>query len=404
MITGQDLVEWQLKVASGSELPIKDQSMIPCIGHSMEARIYAENPAKDFLPATGNVWYHSPPVSANLEEGGVRVDSGLESGNDVSVYYDPMVSKMIVHGENREEARSKLIQNLHNYQVAGVPTNIPFLIKCAQHQVFAEPGGINTSFLEEYKDDVKVETDVEPLQQSICALVACLALDDRSSTDNSSDESLGPWSSYSGSWRSSYRLQRHLKPLQNEVNDTLPEIRCFCNVDGSFDVTICADGRLWNYTLQGTYSDDDKFDVILNGSTKKSYKAVTKVDTVAGTIQVHIWSAAYEKQGATRMVFAHPLYLKKEEGSDSLSQERNGKQNIIAPMPGKVTRIHFREGEKVNKSDVLIVMESMKMEHAIESDVSGYLSTINCKIGDVINDSEVLGTISEDIDECKVAS
>ena len=73
-------------------------------------------------------------------------------------------------------------------------------------------------------------------------------------------------------------------------------------------------------------------------------------------------------------------------------------------MPGKVTRIHFREGEKVNKSDVLIVMESMKMEHAIESDVSGYLSTINCKIGDVINDSEVLGTISEDIDECKVAS
>jgi len=409
IISGIDLVEWQLKISSGLELPIKQQRLVPCIGNAMEARIYAENPAKDFLPVTGNVWHHRPPVPSNLGGNDVRVDTGLEAGKDISVYYDPMVSKLIVHGDTREEARKKLIENLQNYLIAGVPSNIPFLIKCAQHPVFVEAGAINTGFLEEYADDVKLEGGIEPIEQAVCALVASLALEDRPSTDNfNTKRKVGPWSNFAGSWRMSSRLRRLLKPLNRDhTDDVSPEINCFCNHDGSFDISICKDEGSNKYALRGSFGDDDKLEIMLDGSTKKSYTAVSKIDIVAGTVQVNIWpnDLSCLETGAVSMVFEHPLYsMKGRASSSTLPHRGKDRQQVTAPMTGKITRINFKEGEKVDKSDAIIIMEAMKMEHAITASMSGLLSKLNCSVGDVVEDSQVLAILGEEIDDSKIAS
>ena len=404
MITGQDLVEWQLRIAAGEELPIKDQNMIPCVGNSMEARIYAENPANDFLPATGRIWHHRPPVPSNVGGKDVRVDTGLEAGKDISVYYDPMVSKLIVHGKDREEARIRLIESLQNYQIAGVPSNIPFLIKCAQHTVFAKAGAINTGFLEVYANDVKVAASAAPIDRAVCGLVASLALEARYTTDLSGTEKqIGPWSNHSGSWRLGTRHERVLK-----VDADDDALKIVCNHDGSFDVSTESDEKTDPMTLQGSFRGDHILTVLVNGSKKHKYTAICKIDTSDGNIEVNLWSAGESQldTNAVRMVFEHPLYSQMNRVSSILSSE--GKDNIYvkAPMPGKVTRINFEGGDIVGEFDVILVIEAMKMEHAVTAKMAGVISKLNCEVGDIINDSEVLCVLREDelIDEKNSAS
>ena len=136
-------------MAAGEELPIKNQEDIKIKGHAVEARIYAENPARGFLPATGNLKFLKPPTGD-----GVRVETGVRMGDDVSVYYDPMISKLIAYDTTRSKAIDKLIKALRNYHVVGMPTNIAFVEKCADHAAFRE-GGVTTGFLDIYADDVR---------------------------------------------------------------------------------------------------------------------------------------------------------------------------------------------------------------------------------------------------------
>jgi len=150
MVTGIDLVEWQLHVAAGNPLP-KTQDEIKITGHAIEARIYAENPARDFLPATGLLKHIKLPTGE-----GVRVETGVRQGDEVLMFYDPMISKLVCYGENREAAIDKLLESLKNYQVVGLPNNIEFVEKCAKHPAFRE-GGVTTAFLDLYKEDVAVE-------------------------------------------------------------------------------------------------------------------------------------------------------------------------------------------------------------------------------------------------------
>ncbi|KAI7742177.1 hypothetical protein M8C21_030670, partial [Ambrosia artemisiifolia] len=150
MIVGQDLVEWQIRVANGESLPL-DQAQIPLSGHAFEARIYAENVSRGFLPATGVLQYYHPlPASAS-----VRVETGVEEGDTVSMHYDPMIAKLVVWGENRPAALVKLKDSLTKFQVAGLPTNIEFLYKLANHRAFAN-SELETHFIDQFKDDLLV--------------------------------------------------------------------------------------------------------------------------------------------------------------------------------------------------------------------------------------------------------
>jgi 3-methylcrotonyl-CoA carboxylase alpha subunit len=173
MVTGVDLVEWQLRVAAGQELPIKDQADIKVNGHAIEARIYAENPARDFLPATGTLKHLRAP-----EGPGIRVETGVREGDEVSVFYDPMISKLITYGEDRDAALDKMVAALKRYEVAGMPTNIPFVEKCASHPSFRE-GGVTTGFLDIYEEDVKVEEGERGTDEGIAIAAVARVTRDR---------------------------------------------------------------------------------------------------------------------------------------------------------------------------------------------------------------------------------
>ncbi|KAK3013776.1 hypothetical protein RJ639_010135, partial [Escallonia herrerae] len=151
MIVRQDLVEWQIRVANGEFLPM-NQSRVPLSGHAFEARIYAENVPKGFLPATGVLHHYRPvPLSST-----VRVETGVEQGDTVSMHYDPMIAKLVIWGENRAAALVKLKDCLSKFQVAGLPTNIEFLLKLAKHAAF-EKGDVETHFIERFKDELFID-------------------------------------------------------------------------------------------------------------------------------------------------------------------------------------------------------------------------------------------------------
>src|SRR5205085_2993900 len=146
MITGLDLVEWQLRVASGEGLPL-DQDEIPLTGHAIEARIYAEDPARDFLPSIGRIAHLRAPATS-LD---VRVDTGVRAGDEITRYYDPMVAKLVVHGEDRAAALRRLTAALADYQIVGVTTNIAFLQRVIAHEAFAS-GRIDTGLVAAHRD------------------------------------------------------------------------------------------------------------------------------------------------------------------------------------------------------------------------------------------------------------
>ena len=406
MITGMDLVEWQLRIAAGEELPIKNQDDIPCHGHAFEARIYAENPARNFLPATGNLWHHRPPAIINADDGssaetGVRVDTGLQSGQDVSVYYDPMISKLIVHDQDRTKALTKLVRALKDYQIGGVPTNIDFLIKCAQHPVFGQAGKVNTGFLEDYADDVRMEEiqQIPALAQTIGAYAIMLYLEHRIGTDTS--RPVGPWSSRSGSWRMGGESGRARKTLTMEHGE---KITCVSNRDGSFDVLVHdyddnkstsqqEDESRSCYHVSGTMTRNGNMEVLVNGTRRIELKTVLKVENEM--IHVRMWPVNLLDHYAWELNVEHPMVPKR---SDHIAA--GGEEGIVkAPMPGRIRRVLFKEGQAVKAAQVVMVMEAMKMEHSILAPRDGVLTEICYDVDDVVRDGAILLVVDGGEDE-----
>lgn len=351
-ITGVDLVEWQLRVAAGEELPVKDQSMIPCNGHAIECRIYAENPAKGFLPAAGTLRHLRSPNSDALG-GGVRVDTGVVQGDKISVFYDPMISKLIVHGRNREEAIQKLLLSLRSYQIVGTPTNLKFVEKCVDHPEFRK-GGVNTGFLECFADDVKV-SDEAPLPSAIglclASLAALLSLEGRIGVVNK--QLYSPWSNFSGSWRLGVPFSRKLhftSYFRSSSNDSSTDVEqsvvCISNKDGSYMISLLGEEK--RYHVNGVLYEDGVLDAIVNG---KHHKGVTvaKLDEEDGTI-LHLWAAPGRflgKESEYNCSVCLPSIKNQKRGTSS------GNSGIIkAPMPGKVGTLHIR------------LLVSFQVEHA----------------------------------------
>ena len=389
MITGLDLVEWQLRIAAGEELPIKNQEDIPCRGHAFEARIYAENPLKDFLPATGHVWHHKPPADA-------RVDTGIQSGQDISVYYDPMISKLIVHGEDRSSALDRLVSALKRYELAGVPTNIDFLVKCAQHRVFQEPGATNTGFLEHYMDGILEQSKVTPSPVFYAAAAFCRVLhaEKRVGVKDFQKSQLSngnPWSTWSGSWRAGGQAKKILQVAGEEI-----AIECFSNADGSFDIGIQQDTNLMDwFHIDGTLEEDGSVSLLIDGSKRMAFSSFLK--ETDGDTEVHLWSQhlADDSSYFAKIRFEDPLTskVKNEEGAVVLQGM------VSAPMPGKIVRINAQVGDTVKKDDVLIVMEAMKMQHSIRSPRDGILSEVFCFEDAIVDDGYVLATVDDQLEE-----
>ena len=399
MITMQDLVEWQLRIAAGEELPISDQSLMPCIGHAMEARVYAESPSKDFLPAVGQVWHHSPPTEPSSDKPGllVRTDSGLETGQKITVHYDPMISKLIVHGETREDARKELVSSLKKYQIAGVPSNIPFLIQCAQHPSFGVAGSTNTGFLEKNLEDMYDEIEnlsTNDLENAICSIVVMFLIENRFKGLNIGDI---PWSTSSGSWRLGGWQGRHERTLVPVSSDeTLPGMKCISNKDGSFDFFFDSGKR--KLTLSGKVKSGNEIEIMIN-SVKSSQFTVIPYVSDAGIISVSAWPHKLKEDTryAFDMSFQHPQPLPLSSSYDCDKSFTSGEAylHIKAPMPGKISRINMVAGEKVEENEVIIVMEAMKMEHQVRAPLNGIVTKLNFDVHDIVEGGDILAEVEK---------
>jgi 3-methylcrotonyl-CoA carboxylase alpha subunit len=419
LITGIDLVEWQLRIAAGEPLPTPDQSGITCSGHAMEARIYAEHPARNFLPATGTVWHHTPPAVPNsgINTAGIRVDTGIQTGQEVGVYYDPMICKLIVHDTDRSKALQKLIQALKSYQIAGVPTNIEFLVNCASHPIFQQAGAVNTGFLDDYLDDVQVAGAVSeeggavaasssPLGTAVGVFASLLHLEGRRGISNLHVErqQQSPWSSLSGSWTMGHRPRRFLK-LDNDTR-----VECISHRDGSFDIRVVVGTETdheqgeW-FHVDGTWVDGDLMEVVVNRTQR--IKMTTVLREIDGTFHICMWpqqlllSSFQKNEGGQKKVADNYFWQVQVEhpqhpAADAEAGKMGGGGSIKAPMPGKISRINHAVGTTVQKGDILLVMEAMKMEHAIKATTSGILTELKCRVSDVVKDGAVLAIVTEE--------
>eukprot|EP00529_Nitzschia_sp_RCC80_P017432 CAMPEP_0113486650 /NCGR_PEP_ID=MMETSP0014_2-20120614/25105_1 /TAXON_ID=2857 /ORGANISM="Nitzschia sp." /LENGTH=842 /DNA_ID=CAMNT_0000380327 /DNA_START=59 /DNA_END=2583 /DNA_ORIENTATION=- /assembly_acc=CAM_ASM_000159 len=435
LITGQDLVEWQLRVAAGQELPIRNQEDIPCHGHAFEARIYAENPDKGFLPATGQVWHHQPPANPNGEgvdpSGGVRVDTGIQAGQDVGVYYDPMICKLIVHDETREAALQKLVTSLKQYQIAGVPTNIDFLVRCAQHQGFQIAGEVNTGFLEDYMDDVlpheqkategqastiSSSSSSSHLSTAVGVFVTMLKLEGRigiTDLETERRKQSSPWNSLSGSWTLGGLSQRNIRLADGT------SVQCTSLRDGSFEITIPSlndkegEGSESSSSppaviihLNGTLSSNGRLDVVVNHTQRISGTAALRPQRDDGDdsnddamFNVCIWPQSSElfhnsdHDYAWNVFVENPMSVSRSSHGSSSSSPGSAHGSIKAPMPGKISRINVSIGDTVKDGDVLMLMEAMKMEHPIVSPVSGIITELSYEVDDIVSDGVKLAVV-----------
>ncbi|MCP4494361.1 MAG: acetyl/propionyl/methylcrotonyl-CoA carboxylase subunit alpha [Gammaproteobacteria bacterium] len=351
MITGLDLVEWQLDIASGQALPLQ-QSEIVLNGHAFEARIYAEAPERDFMPATGRIAYLAQPEN-------LRIDTGVRCGDEIGINYDPMISKLIVHADCRLSALAKLRQALSDYQILGVQTNIRFLSSVLSVSEFAEEN-FNTGFIETH---YKKLFDREDDQASIAVCVAAMAVLPAIERDGVSR--LDPWQD-KGGWRMN---QTPLHRIRLSRDDTL------------YDIAISARDKRWSVCF-----GDNEFDVRAHWQDQNHLQI--ELDSSLLTIpvliegdKISIW---YEQQ-EWRFAGFNPM--------QTLDQQDEAGSQFLAPMPGKIVDIPVASGDTVEAGATLLVMEAMKMEHSIVAPGKARVVDVFFAVGDQVEDGERLITL-----------
>lgn len=339
MITGLDLVEWQLRVANGEKLPLQ-QSELTLKGHAIEVRLYAEDPRLDFLPQTGKILRWKPAESTH-----VRIDHGMLSQGEISPFYDPMVAKVIAYGDNREDAIRILARAVEESVLLGVNSNKEFLVNLLRHPVVVK-GDTNTAFIQEhFQNDVSLNK--QSLNTESLALVAALFT-------NAYQQS---------SWNTGISLSLPLKLRYDEQKLDVMVTR-----DGN-TVTVEACGEKESLTLiqqteeQLIYSVNGvrrKVDYVLDGN-------LVYLDVANGNVQVE-----------------NITYLPPETADVA------GDGKIRAPMDGAIINVLVQPGENVQKGQTLLILEAMKIQQQIKSDVDGVVAEVVGQVGQQVKKRQIL--------------
>ena len=358
MITGQDLVEWQLKVAAGGELPCAQEGL-SISGHAFEVRLYAEDPANDFLPATGQLLRLRPP----RESVGVRIDTGVREGDTVTPFYDPMIAKLIVWDETRDLALQKLSASLDEYQVAGVATNLAFLGNIADHPSFAAKD-LDTGFIERFRDDL-VPAPLTPTDEDMAIAVAHLLLEREKAhklARSATNDPYSPWDDLAA-WR---------------PNDTGHD-------DFKFEINGMEVPAHIVYENGGYLIDLPTG--VLPVQAERTIDGGVLVD-IAG----HKLSAAAVSQGNKVIVMTTGRQVELTRIIDDFDDagDEAGAGAITAPMPGKLIQVFAEAGASVAKGDPLVVLEAMKMEHTLTAFKNGIIEDIFFEVGDQVDEGTVL--------------
>jgi len=356
LITGVDLVELQLRVAFGEKLPLT-QDQVKLNGHAIEARVYAENPNKNFMPSVGRIrTWHTPD-----EVDGLRIDAGYGEGKTVSPNYDAMLAKVIAWAPTRDLAISRLNRGLQETDVRGIVTNIPFLSALITHPD-VRANTIDTSFIErELAKLTPAEAELTELE--LAAAVASIL---RSEEVAAGADVKSPWRASSG-WAAVGARHRRFLFRQADGTERKVSLRY-----GQGPSTLAIDGRILAFA--SSTSPRGGIDLVLDG------------------VKHHI----------TGLLDGHEVYVRTRNGRFEVhwvdpfgteDEEQAGADRVVAPLPGTVVAILVEEGVSVEKGAAILTLEVMKMEQTLRAPFAGIVKQLKCKVGDIVQEGVELAEI-----------
>ncbi|WP_297893899.1 biotin/lipoyl-containing protein, partial [Shewanella sp.] len=357
MVTGQDLVKWQLLVASGQPLPLK-QDEVRIHGHSFEVRIYAEDPQNEFLPASGKLNFLREPEQSKH----VRIDSGIRENDVISNFYDPMIAKLIVWDESRPRALQRLVHALESYQISGLKHNIEFLANIAEHPAFAN-ADFSTDFIGRYGDALIGSPSSEADNaMAFAALYQVLARKEAAKAQaiNSADP-YSPWGQVSG-----FRLNscsQHSIALLNDAH----ELQQLVMLDLGDMYQLPLHGQTW------LLSGELKQDLLL--AEINGHKSKIPVSSQGDDFTLFLPSGSYHFKAVQTLV---------------VEEQVSNADKLKAPMNGTVVTHLVDVGAQVKAGQGLLVMEAMKMEYTIEAPFDGIVSEFYFKAGELVTDGATL--------------
>ncbi|WP_312977230.1 acetyl/propionyl/methylcrotonyl-CoA carboxylase subunit alpha [Stutzerimonas nitrititolerans] len=342
-ITGLDLVAWQIRVARGEALPIT-QAQVPLDGHAIEVRLYAEDTEQDFLPASGDLKLYREPAAGE----GRRVDSGVTEGDTISPFYDPMLAKLIAWGEDREQARQRLLAMLDETAVGGFASNLPFLKRVLAHPAFAD-AELDTGFIGRHQDALLPASAELPNEFWRLAAEAWLQSE---SPRRAHEDYHSPWSGHSG-WRSGLASETDLHLSCGEQRGT-------AHLRGPLRSRLQGE-VLW----------------LEQDGLRRAHQAIRR-----GEVLYLEW---HGKLHEVRRI--DPI------AEASASHAHHG--GLTAPMNGSIVRVLVEPGQAVAAGTALVVLEAMKMEHSIRAAQAGTVKALFCAEGDMVSEGTVLVELEE---------
>lgn len=418
MVTGLDLVEWQLEVASGNPLPLSQQS-IPLVGHAFEARIYAENPRNDFLPDSGRLLYLSTPepthtfaptftpltpltsdlgmtpaMHSSLRIApSVRLEQGFTQGAQIGVFYDPMIAKLVVHAEDRTEALRVLRKALDEYHVAGVSTNVEFLRALAGHQAFVD-GEVETGFIPKHHAHLFPPIG-EPSAELLAQAALFIVLRDYPRDPTT------PWTRLASRRFGGDIYERTISFQTEDASDHQFTVCVKSLPSGLFDLEISGNGPESPRTLLTSVPAQLTSPTSLS-TTLNNYSSQTTIvcqppppnvpasSSPATMERLHIFANGHK----TTLVVPSPAWLR-SLGGDVLSVQAKGA--LKAPMPSLVVEVKVSVGERVVKGQSVVVLESMKTETVLRAEVDGVVRAVGCVKGEMVKEGQELVDIEVEI-------
>lgn len=354
LITGVDLVEWQLRVAFGEKLPMA-QDQLALNGHAIEARVYAENPNKNFMPSVGRIRTWRMPE----ETDGLRIDAGYDEGKTVSPNYDAMLAKVIAWAPTRDLALSRLNLGLTETDIRGVVTNIPFLSALVTH-ADVRANIIDTGFIERELTRLTAQQD----QASVLELAAAVAAIMSAEKSTSTDSGQSPWHAPL-STSVSLRVRRFV--FRQGTSEYAVDVRY-----GRGDFVLATDGKETPFAY--ATSARGGIDVVLDGVKRHVAGLLDGRDVYVRT-----------QNGRFEMHWVDPFGTEDEEQA--------GGDRVVAPLPGTVVALLVEEGAVVEKGSGILTLEVMKMEQTLRAPFAGTVKKLKCKVGDIVQEGIELAEI-----------
>ena len=355
-ITGQDLVEWQLRVAAGGSLPLLQDALV-IDGHAIEVRLYAEDPARDYRPSTGKLRHLRQPLAGP----GIRVDTGVRQGDAISIYYDPMIAKLIAHGATRADALRRLGAALADYEVAGVQTNLDLLRAVVASDGFAA-GVFDTGYLVKHPGLLGAGKPAAPLAALAIACAAILKRRDASATATAAHRAdpHSPWAAVSA-WRLNGAGMQELILRDGDLETTL---RCSPQPGGALSVATAETQIVIQLEPGAAWLDGIRTAATVTGSD--------------AALTVFL-------DGTTWLLALGARLAPPSGGS-------GGDERLLAPMPGRIVSLHTSVGATVTKGEILVLLEAMKVQMRLTAPRDGTVTTIHAQPGDLVEEGvELVG-------------